>query len=121
MGCVAVCADICVRREVCLEYTPVAAVDTPVVVHVGFALTTLDEAEARRTLDVPRARADTASGELGEPLPPGAGQRPRGRSAPPRCPGYPSRTTSIRRTLDESRGAPRRCATRAARARRRRT
>ncbi len=58
-----------VRREVCLDYTPGADVGTYVVVHVGFAITEVDEAEARRTLDVLRAMADAVETELGEPLP----------------------------------------------------
>ncbi|WP_338693126.1 HypC/HybG/HupF family hydrogenase formation chaperone [Streptomyces sp. Q6] len=57
------------RREVCLAYTPGAAVGTYVIVHVGFAITTVDEAEARRTLDVLRAMADAVESELGAPLP----------------------------------------------------
>ncbi|MGW7520959.1 HypC/HybG/HupF family hydrogenase formation chaperone [Streptomyces sp. NPDC054796] len=58
------------RREVCLEYTPEAEPGQYVIVHVGFAITTVDEDEARRTLDVLRAMADAVEGELGEPLPP---------------------------------------------------
>ncbi|MFE7607056.1 HypC/HybG/HupF family hydrogenase formation chaperone [Streptomyces celluloflavus] len=58
-----------VRREACLAYTPEANAGTYVVVHVGFAITTVDEAEARRTLNVLRAMADAVEGELGEPLP----------------------------------------------------
>jgi len=58
-----------VRREVCLEYTPTADVGTYVIVHVGFAIAEVDEAEAERTLDVLRAMADAVAGELGEPLP----------------------------------------------------
>lgn len=58
-----------VRREVCLEYTPQAALGDYVIVHVGFAITMVDEAEAQRTLDVLRAMAGAVEGELGEPLP----------------------------------------------------
>ncbi|MEV8550233.1 HypC/HybG/HupF family hydrogenase formation chaperone [Streptomyces glaucescens] len=58
-----------VRREVCLAYTPQAEVGAYVVVHVGFAITQVDEAEAERTLEVLRAMADAVTGELGEPLP----------------------------------------------------
>ena len=36
-------------KQVCLEYTPEAKVDDYVLVHVGFALNTIDEAEAVRT------------------------------------------------------------------------
>ncbi|KAB1140097.1 HypC/HybG/HupF family hydrogenase formation chaperone [Streptomyces luteolifulvus] len=58
-----------VRREVCLSCTPDAQVGTYVIVHVGFAITEVDEAEAQRTLDVLRAMADAVETELGEPLP----------------------------------------------------
>ena len=39
-----------VRREVCLEYVPEASVGDYCIVHVGFALNLLSEAEARQTL-----------------------------------------------------------------------
>ncbi|MBO1334416.1 HypC/HybG/HupF family hydrogenase formation chaperone [Streptomyces sp. VRA16 Mangrove soil] len=78
-----------VRREVCLEYTPDAAEGTYVVVHVGFAITTVDEAEARRTLDVLRAMADAVESELGEPLPPGPDGKPAGPPGPAPVPGQP--------------------------------
>ncbi|MGW2515474.1 HypC/HybG/HupF family hydrogenase formation chaperone [Streptomyces sp. NPDC001617] len=58
-----------VRREVCLSCTPEADVGSYVIVHVGFAITQVDEVEARRTLDVLRAMAGAVEGELGEPLP----------------------------------------------------
>ncbi len=38
------------RREVCLAYTPEAEVGSWVVVHVGFAISVVDEDEALRTL-----------------------------------------------------------------------
>lgn len=37
-------------REVCLEYVPEASVGDWVIVHVGFAISRIDEAEAARTL-----------------------------------------------------------------------
>ena len=37
------------RREVCLAYVPDARVGEHVIVHVGFALCVIDEAEAART------------------------------------------------------------------------
>lgn len=37
-------------REVCLEYVPEANVGDWVVVHVGFAISRIDEADAARTL-----------------------------------------------------------------------
>ena len=39
-----------VRREVCLAYTPEAVEGDYVIVHVGFAIQRLDEAQARHTL-----------------------------------------------------------------------
>ncbi len=38
-------------KEINLAYTPEAAVDDFVLVHVGFALTVVDEKEARRVFD----------------------------------------------------------------------
>ncbi|MDF3143002.1 MULTISPECIES: HypC/HybG/HupF family hydrogenase formation chaperone [unclassified Streptomyces] len=58
-----------IRREVCLSCTPEARVGSYVIVHVGFAITQVDEAEAQRTLEVLRAMAGAVEGELGEPLP----------------------------------------------------
>ncbi|MFF4550111.1 HypC/HybG/HupF family hydrogenase formation chaperone [Streptomyces sp. NPDC001435] len=58
-----------VRREVCLSCTPEADVGSYVIVHVGFAITQIDEEEAGRTLQVLRAMADAVEGELGETLP----------------------------------------------------
>ena len=36
-------------KQVCVEYTPDAAVGDYVLVHVGFALSRIDQAEAERT------------------------------------------------------------------------
>ncbi|WP_327660202.1 MULTISPECIES: HypC/HybG/HupF family hydrogenase formation chaperone [unclassified Streptomyces] len=60
-----------IRRDVCLAYTPEAGEGTYVIVHVGFAITVVDEAEAQHTLDVLRAMAGAVESELGEPLPDG--------------------------------------------------
>lgn len=38
-------------KEVSLAYVPEAKVDDYVIVHVGFAISTLDEAEANRTFE----------------------------------------------------------------------
>ncbi|MFJ1791954.1 HypC/HybG/HupF family hydrogenase formation chaperone [Kitasatospora griseola] len=65
-----------VRREVCLACTPAAAVGDYVIVHVGFAISTVDEAEALRTLTVLRAMSDAVAAELGEPLPAPGGDGP---------------------------------------------
>ncbi|HEX6345926.1 HypC/HybG/HupF family hydrogenase formation chaperone [Umezawaea sp.] len=54
-----------VRRAVCLAYTPGADVDDFVIVHVGFAISVVDEDEAARTLAVLRAMPDAVESELG--------------------------------------------------------
>jgi hydrogenase expression/formation protein HypC len=41
-----------IARRVCLEHVPEAKVDDYVLVHVGFALSVLDEAEARRVFEL---------------------------------------------------------------------
>jgi hydrogenase expression/formation protein HypC len=52
-------------KQVCLEYTPDVKVNDYVLVHVGFALGKVDEAEAERTY---RALADLQQlGELDTP------------------------------------------------------
>ncbi len=38
-------------RKVCLAYVPEAEVDDYVIVHVGFAISVIDEAEANRVFD----------------------------------------------------------------------
>ena len=53
------------RRPVCLAYTPEAEVGDYVIVHVGFAITLVDEEEAARTLAVLRAMPDAIETELG--------------------------------------------------------
>lgn len=40
-----------IRRETCLEYLPEAGIGDYVVVHVGFAISRVDEDEAARTLE----------------------------------------------------------------------
>jgi hydrogenase expression/formation protein HypC len=40
-----------VIKRVCLEHVPEVKIGEYVIVHVGFALSTLDEAEAQRVLD----------------------------------------------------------------------
>jgi hydrogenase expression/formation protein HypC len=43
-----------IRKEVCLDYTPDAQVGDYVMVHVGFALSTVNEEEAQRVFDALR-------------------------------------------------------------------
>lgn len=54
-----------VRREVCLAYVPEAEVGDYVVVHVGFAISRLDEEEALRTLEIIAAMPGAMEQELG--------------------------------------------------------
>jgi len=54
-----------VRRPVCLVYTPEAGVGDYVIVHVGFAISQVDEEEAARTLAVIRAIPQALAAELG--------------------------------------------------------
>ncbi len=44
-----------VRKEACLAYEPEVALGDYVIVHVGFAISRVDEAEALRTLEMIRA------------------------------------------------------------------
>jgi len=47
--------DFCgIRKEVCLDYTPEARVGDYVLVHVGFALSVVDEQEAQRVFEALR-------------------------------------------------------------------
>jgi hydrogenase expression/formation protein HypC len=55
-----------VRRAACLAYTPEADVGDYVVVHVGFAISRVDAAEAARTLAVIQAIPDAFDSELGD-------------------------------------------------------
>ncbi|MDI2130501.1 HypC/HybG/HupF family hydrogenase formation chaperone [Yinghuangia seranimata] len=66
-----------VRREVCLAYTPDAEVGHYVVVHVGFAISLVDETEAMRTLALLREVDGLMEAELGpERAPAPGGERP---------------------------------------------
>ncbi|MBD3165617.1 HypC/HybG/HupF family hydrogenase formation chaperone [bacterium] len=60
-----------VRREVSLAYVPEAGKGDWVLVHAGFALQTVDEVEAQRTLEELKRLADAGGGlgafDEGEP------------------------------------------------------
>jgi hydrogenase expression/formation protein HypC len=58
-----------VGKEVCLALEPEAQVDEYVLVHVGFAISRIDEEEAKQTLELLTQMGELA-GELGE-SPPG--------------------------------------------------
>jgi hydrogenase expression/formation protein HypC len=60
-----------VSREVCLSYVPEVTVGQYVIVHVGFAISVVDEDEARRTLEILAAMGDLVATELAaDVLPP---------------------------------------------------
>jgi hydrogenase expression/formation protein HypC len=55
-----------VRKEACLAYEPEVVLGDYVIVHVGFAISRLDEEEALRTLEMIRAiDAEGMAQELG--------------------------------------------------------
>jgi hydrogenase expression/formation protein HypC len=41
-----------IKREVCLDFVPEASIGDYVLVHVGFAISRLDEQEAHRTYEI---------------------------------------------------------------------
>ena len=52
-----------ITREVCLEYERAAGVGDFVLVHVGFAIATVDREEAARTWELLRELGETMEGE----------------------------------------------------------
>lgn len=52
-----------VAREICLDWVPEARVGDYVLVHVGFAIGVIDEAEAQETLRLLAELADAADAE----------------------------------------------------------
>jgi hydrogenase expression/formation protein HypC len=54
-----------VLKRVCLEYIPEVAVGEYALVHVGFALTRLDETEAQRVLALLKEAGELAEFEAG--------------------------------------------------------
>ena len=66
-----------ITRDACLEYVPETQVGEYVLVHVGFAISRVDEAEAHRTYQAladldQLSELDTPEVEdIGEPSPPG--------------------------------------------------
>jgi hydrogenase expression/formation protein HypC len=51
------------QKKVCLEWVPEVRVGDYVIVHVGFALSTVDEAEALETLKMFKEMEDLGPGE----------------------------------------------------------
>jgi hydrogenase expression/formation protein HypC len=63
-----------IRKDVCLEWLPDVIVGEYVVVHVGFAISKMDEEEALKTLDIIR-QVDGGLDELNPGGPP-PGEKP---------------------------------------------
>ena len=59
-------------KEVCLAYTPEVEVGDYVVVHVGFAISTIDEDEAQKVFEYLREMDEL--GELDVPQPSSSGE-----------------------------------------------
>ncbi len=53
-----------VRKEACLAYAPDVELGDYVIVHVGFAISKVDEAEALRTLELLQTMGDLVQQEL---------------------------------------------------------
>ena len=53
-----------IGKEVCLEFVPEVKVGDYVIVHVGFALSTVDEEEALETIRMLKEMGDDPEGEL---------------------------------------------------------
>jgi hydrogenase expression/formation protein HypC len=67
-----------ISREVCLDYVPEAVVGEYCIVHVGFAISLLSEAEAQETLSMLEEIAGVGEGEP----PASAGNRGEQRGTP---------------------------------------
>jgi hydrogenase expression/formation protein HypC len=63
-----------IRKEVCLAYVPDAAIGEFVVVHVGFAISKVDEQEADSMMRTLHEMGELE--ELGAPRPAGDGRAP---------------------------------------------
>ena len=89
MGCVSFSG---IEKEVCLEWMPDVRPGEYVIVHVGFAITKMDEEEALETLRVIREAGELAR-EL-DPEEPGPDDPGPGRPGPEKPPGPPPRQPS---------------------------
>ena len=58
-----------ITKEVCLAYTPEAMVGDYVVVHVGFAISTIDEAEAQKVFQLLDEMGELAELDIPQPPP----------------------------------------------------
>jgi hydrogenase expression/formation protein HypC len=60
-----------VLRQACLAYTPEVVVGDYVLVHVGFAISRIDEEAAKETLEALRQMGELVELAPGAPAPPG--------------------------------------------------
>ncbi len=56
-----------ITKDVCMAYVPEVEVGDYVVVHVGFAIAVVDEAEARRTLEFLKEMDDLGELDIEQP------------------------------------------------------
>ena len=66
-----------IKKEVCLAYVPDVKIGEYVIVHVGFAISSIDEHEAQATFETLRELGELAELDL---QPPDLGPRSGGRS-----------------------------------------
>lgn len=59
-----------ITKDVCMAYVPEVAVGDYVVVHVGFAISIVDEEEARRTMEFLREMDDLDELDIDQPADP---------------------------------------------------
>jgi hydrogenase expression/formation protein HypC len=57
-----------ITKQVCLAYTPEARVGDYVIVHVGFAISKVDEVEAERVFELLREMDELRELEIPEPV-----------------------------------------------------
>jgi hydrogenase expression/formation protein HypC len=56
-----------IAKEVCLAYVPEAQVGDYVIVHAGFAISSIDEAEAMEVFDLLRQMGELSEIEVSQP------------------------------------------------------
>jgi hydrogenase expression/formation protein HypC len=56
-----------IQKEVCLAYVPDVQVGQYVIVHVGFAISKIDEDEALRVFELLREMEDLSGLDIGQP------------------------------------------------------
>jgi hydrogenase expression/formation protein HypC len=59
-----------IKKEVCLELVPDVKIGEYVIVHVGFAISTMDEAEALETIKLFEQMGESIDGELSNKIDP---------------------------------------------------